>query len=453
MVRRRRRPTRFLALLIAVGSIGLTGLGPAAAERSPDPSRRPVGTRRATAAQPGLATVAGSGFGHGVGLSQYGALGMARAGYSASAIVGHYFTGVTVRAVRDATDIRVNVVHRGRSVDLRPIAIGGASDVRLRLTPATGSPLLLGPSDTATLTPSGRSLRVVVRRGSGGAVQRAAAGWTAEWSGTAALRGPASRVALSSAIIGSSGRKVRSYRWGRLSLSPLDGAVEAVTTVDLHSGYLRGLAEMPSSWPPAALQAQVITARSYALVEAATAPRASCGGCQVWDDQRSQVYVGWAKEGERIAKTAYGARWVAAVSATSPSSTTGIAVVHQGRPVQTYYASSTGGRTRDPKAVWGTAVPYLRSVPDPWSVDPAVNPLYAAWRRTVSVGSLVSAFGITDGSGLASIRVTAKDGAGAATVLTARSGAGAVRTLSGGQFRSRFGLPSAWITGITLPAT
>jgi SpoIID/LytB domain protein len=338
-------------------------------------------------------------------------------------------------------------------VVLRPVAIGGsATGVRLQLRPATGTPLLLSPTDTATVTASGSAVRVAVQRGSGSLVQRSSSGWTAEWTGTKALAGPASRVAVSSSIIGTSGRKVRSYRWGRLALSSLGGAVEVVTSVDLHSGYLRGLAEMPSSWPPAALQAQVITARSYALVEAAKAPRAPCGGCQVWDDQRSQVYVGWAKEGEGHGTSNVGARWVAAVTATSPSSTTGLAVLHQGRPVQTFYSSSTGGRTRDAQLVWGTSLPYLHSVPDPWSVDPDVNPKYASWRRTISVASLLSGFKITDGSGLASVRVTTKDSSGAAAVITARSAAGAVRTMRGDTFRSRFGLPSAWIGTVTLPA-
>ena len=80
-------------------------------------------------------TVTGSGFGHGVGMSQFGALGMARAGASAGTILRHYYTGTTVAAHPDAMDLRVNVVDRGTSVELRTEAIsrgGGA----MHLSPA-----------------------------------------------------------------------------------------------------------------------------------------------------------------------------------------------------------------------------------------------------------------------------------------------------------------------------
>lgn len=457
MLRTVRHPaTVLVALATALGTWAIPSAAMAATASGISPAERPPSgiaptpvARRAVTS--GVATVSGSGFGHGVGLSQYGALGMARAGNTAQQIVGHYYTGVAVTAVHDAVDLRVNVVHRGRSIVLRPVAIGEPAAHRARLIPTTGTTLLLAPGDLATVTPSSGAVTVAVRRGSGATITRSSTGWTVDWTGTSAWSGPATRLALTSRMLGGTAAKERSYRWGRLALSNLAGGLEAVTTVDLHAGYLRGLAEMPSSWPATALQAQVITARSYALVAATSAPRPSCGGCQLWDDQRSQMYVGWAKEGEKIGATDYGARWVAAVTATSPTPTTGIAVLYQGRPVQTYYASSTGGKTRDPKAVWGSSVPYLRVVADPWSLDPTVNPGYAAWKRSVTVARLTSAFGITDGSGIASISIATRDAAGAATTLKATSGAGQVRTLSGESFRSRLSLPSAWVSGVKLP--
>lgn len=423
------------------------------------PRERPVGegisgpstSAPRPATNPGLVTIAGSGYGHGVGLSQYGALGMARAGTGAEQIVQHYYTSVAVTGVRDAVDIRVNVVHRGRSVVLRPIGINAGTVPQARLVPSTGTPILLGPGDVATATPSGTAISIVVVRGSGARVQRTVSGWSVEWTGTAAWSGPATRLAVGSRAVGSSAVKERSYRWGRLALTNVSKAIEAVTTVDLHSGYLRGLAEMPSSWPTEALRAQAIIARSYALVAAGKAPRADCGGCQVWDDQRSQMYVGWAKEGERVGSTDYGARWIAAVTSTSPTSTTGIAVLYQGKPVQTFYASSTGGRTRDPKLVWGGSVPYLRPVADPWSLDSTLNPRYAAWTRTFSPATLARTMGISDGSPLASVTVTARDAAGAITQVRATSRSGQVRTLAGESFRSRLGLPSSWVTSVRLP--
>jgi SpoIID/LytB domain protein len=423
--------------------VTLAALGGAALTQTPSVAAAPV-----AAVSTGSVSITGSGFGHGVGMSQYGALGMARAGSTAKQIVSYFFTGVAVAPVRDATDIRVNVVHRGRSVILRPIAVGAGAGNHVRLVSRLGTTLSLGVGDQASVTPSGSGLSVGVRRVSGATSRFWSNGLSVQWSGTGAQSGPPTRLAVSSFAAGSLTVKERSYRWGRLWLSNVGGGIEAVATVDIHSGYLRGLAEMPSSWPAAALGAQVIAARSYAVVAAAKSPQSSCGGCQVWDDERSQMYVGWAKEGERIGSVDYGARWVAAVTATSSSATSGVAVLYHGMPVQTFYASSTGGRTRDPKAVWGSSVPYLRSVADPWSLSNAVNPGYAVWTRTPSVSRLAGVFGLAD---LASVKVTARDSAGAATVVTATSGAGVARAVKGETFRSRLGLPSAWVSSVTLP--
>jgi hypothetical protein len=76
-----------------------------------------------------VVTVTGAGFGHGVGLSQYGALGMARKGASMRQILTHYYAGTSIASYPDDVDLRVNVVDRGTSVSLRTEALahgGGA---------------------------------------------------------------------------------------------------------------------------------------------------------------------------------------------------------------------------------------------------------------------------------------------------------------------------------------
>ncbi len=398
----------------------------------------------------GTAAVTGSGFGHGVGMSQYGAFGMARAGASASEILTHYYTGVSVGSVTDGVDVRVNVVHRGRTVTLAPVGVAGSTGHQLRLTTREGATATLVPGDRAVITPTGSGVSVVITRGtgsSGSVATLTTTGLGVDWTGTRAMVGPATRVTLSAGISGSLSTKTRSYRWGRLWLSNLSSLIEAVATLDLHSEYLRGVDEMPSSWPAAALQAQAIVARSYALVGAGASTRSSCGGCQLWDDQRSQMYTGWAKESERIGSVDYGARWVAAVSATQAGATSGTAVLYQGAPISAVYSSSTGGRTRDSQAVWGGARPYLTGVADPWSLDRTINPTFAAWSRTVSVPGLLALFGLPD---LVSVAVTARDGAGAATQVTATSSSGRQVSVGAETFRSRFGLPSSWVGAIAV---
>jgi peptidoglycan hydrolase-like amidase len=99
--------------------------------------------------------------------------------------------------------------------------------------------------------------------------------------------------------------------------------------------------------------------------------------------------------------------------------------------------------------VWGHALPYLASVADPWSADPAVNPGYARWTRTVATSRLLSLFALPD---LASVTVTSRDSGGAAKVVTATAADGTRRTVGGNTFAGALGLPGAWVAGLALPA-
>lgn len=438
------------ALVVAIPA----ALAPAAAEplgprvvrgtgATPSPS---AGTTTAVAS--GTATVSGSGYGHGVGMSQYGAMGMAKAGFGVQDILTHYYSGVTVAAVTDARPLAVNVAHGASALTLAPAAVSGSGQQVRLITP--GATSILVPGDSARVTPTSSGVTVRVTRGGGstgtGPTALTASALDVRWTGTRALSGPPTLLSSTSVVRGSTKR--RDYRWGAVRVSHANGLLESVITLDLHAEYLRGIAEMPSSWPAAALQAQVTVARSYALVAAATAPRSSCGGCQIWDDQRSQMYTGWAKESERIGSVDYGAKWVAAVTATQGSATTGLAVLYGGKPINAVYSSSTGGRTRDSAAVWGGSLPYLRSVSDAWSLDRGLNPSFAAWTRSVPVSGLTAVFGVPTVSW---VGVTARDGAGAATTVTAVSGTGQRVSVDGESFRSRFGLPSSWVGAVVLP--
>jgi SpoIID/LytB domain protein len=273
----------------------------------------------------------------------------------------------------------------------------------------------------------------------------ATSGLTVRWSGARTLGRSAGvlKVTSRSADARKTSSKARRYRWGALRFAPVPRVdadkvvrtrIEGVAVLNLHREYLRGLAEVPASWPAAALQAQVIAARNYALSEYRSGTSPLCGGCHLWDDTRSQVYRGWDAE-------SVSARWVSAVRATQTSSTRGLVVLYGKTPARTYYSSSSGGRTRDAAQVFGSAVPYLRSVSDPWSVDPSVNPRYARWRRTVPNRTVAGVFGLPD---VASVKVTAKDRSGAAVTVSATSSDGGSASLPAGTVRRRLGLPAAW---------
>ncbi|MEO8555939.1 MAG: SpoIID/LytB domain-containing protein [Actinomycetota bacterium] len=392
-----------------------------------------------TGATTGAIAVNGAGFGHGVGMSQYGAYGQAKANpaLTGAQIAQYYYTGSTVASYADNVPLKINVGHARTTMALRSTALGtggggfwarvvGLAD---RWVPVTQY-VTVGwtPPDTTAGTPAG--VLLVVRNVSDGAdVQQ--------------LRGASATIIWSSGptTLDVTTTSTKHYRWGTLGLAPAPSgsAYEGVLTIDMHS-YLKGVAEMPSSWPAGALQAQVIAARTYALYHYRAGQIASCGGCHMYDSTASQVYAGWAKESEPT----YGAFWVAAVAATQDA-TNGQTVLYAGVPVNAFFFSSSGGRTRNSEDVWSAALPYARSVDDRWSVDPAINPNYAAWTRTASIPTLMSLFGLSD---IASVAVSARDAGGAASTVTAMASSGLSTSVTGEVFRIALKLPSSWVTSL-----
>lgn len=390
----------------------------------------------------------GAGYGHGVGMSQIGAYGQALEGKQATEIVSHYYPGTTIEAVDDSQFVRVNIADKVATVGFSVEALMGTAAPMLvyagDLAPevaATSAPVaqvtaggelifsalsgalissLLDPQTKATTTlPSERS-------------------WTLRWSGTPSYPGEINIVKMRQ------GSVVRKYKYGQIQVrfippvSPaIQGTIIATTTLRIHSEYLRGIGEVSSSWPSAALEAQVIAARSFALSKASTF-RKSCD-CNLYSSIQDQNFVGYSKESEPV----YGQRWVDAISATEPEPGKGLAVLYKGKVVTTFYASSTGGITQDVAEVWGTPIPYLIPVPDPWSLDPVLNPSFSAWTRQVTQADFAKAFGLPD---VVRYEITARTKAGGVQAIVATSSAGATAQLTGEKFRSLLKLPSTWIS-------
>lgn len=125
------------------------------------------------------------------------------------------------------------------------------------------------------------------------------------------------------------------------------GGIDVVNRVGFER-YVDGIGEMPSNWPAAALQAQAVAARTYALWSVLTHP-STPGGGQICATDDCQVYVGLSKtEGQD------GADWAAAVAATA-----GDVLQYQGEVIEALYDASDGGQT-----LYG-GVPWLPSVSDP----------------------------------------------------------------------------------------
>jgi stage II sporulation protein D len=276
-----------------------------------------------SSAQPvpqGAATfvVTGHGWGHGVGLSQWGAYGYAQKGFDYEKIVLHYFTGTELG---DAPVSRVRVL---LTSGVKTLTVNSTVDFKVR----DGSGVVHTLSAGAYPLTTALKLRVDGQ------------------SKTSALPGPLLFQPGSAALA----LKHR-YR-GSIQVDVNAGKLRAINMVGLEQ-YLYGVvpSEMPYTWHPEALKAQAIAARSYALATRRT------GAFDLYPDTRSQVYLGI--EHEKPSTNA-------AVNATA-----GQVVLYDGEVAKTYFFSSSGGRTASAEDVWGEPVPYLVSVPDPYdSISP-----------------------------------------------------------------------------------
>ena len=408
---------------------------------------------------PASFTFSGSGFGHGVGMSQWGAYGMAKEGFSAAAILEHYFTGSTVAPIKDDVELNVSIDSRVSSESFRLEKLADPTST-LEMTAADGTVTLLAVGDVVKTTYTGGKIAVSVT-GTTPVAPFTTNALTLKWAGNrdsgTATGGPAVlRVAGPGASIGNGSR----YRYGIMSItvSKLSGALALGLQVNnilrLHDEYLYGIAEVGSSWPAATLQAQVITARSYAFKKYKAGLRSACA-CHIYDDPRDQNFTGYAKLAEKSGNIDYGAKWKAAVDGTAVSATQGQALTVGGSVVSAYYSAATGGATQNNEDVWGgSPLAYTRSVPDPWSLTYASSSV-SRWRpRSFSQATVAAAFGAPD---VAYLDLSHRYASGAVDTITAISSNGQRFVLGAETFKSRLnrgladaavlaqGIPSVWL--------
>lgn len=290
-------------------------------------------------------TFDGGGWGHAVGMSQWGAKGRADAGQSAAQIIAAYYTGTQITGI-------------------------GAANVRVHLADTAGTTV----SFTAATTVSGN----------GGALASVAAGETVEIKAVGAayqlqVTAPTVKAAVAVAAndvlvvpLGGSPARLDAtgnrYNAGRLVFrltSP--GSLQVVNDQLTMQQYLYGLGEVPSSWPAEALKAQALAARTYAY-KRVQSPRSA--NYDILSTTSDQVYVGYEKQA-----AAFGSQWVAAVNGTD-----GQIITYQGAPIDALYSSSNGGYSEDSEYAFVSVVPYLRANADPYD-NAAGNPNFR-WSRS-----------------------------------------------------------------------
>ncbi|MEN9516339.1 MAG: hypothetical protein RLZZ159_205 [Actinomycetota bacterium] len=374
----------------------------------------------------------GSGYGHGVGMSQIGARGQALEGKTAVEILNYYYPGTAVTPYPDNQLIRVNIANLVSSISLN--MVGNKGEIRIYrgdIAPTENpEPFGIYSGDTTALFSNfaGTVVPVLSSPTAKYAPITPESAWTVRWETS------------TTTIAVTNGTTVNQYKYGQLvfkSVQNLLSSYLAVTnTLRLHDEYLWGLGEVPSSWPAAALEAQAIAARTYALGKLSRL-KPECD-CNIYNTTVDQNFVGYVKETEAI----YGIKWKEAVNRTFFDADNALTVTLNGKPISAFYHSSSGGVTQNVKDVWGSPIAYLQGVPDPWSLDPQINRRYALWSRFLTQEMMAQAFGL---SNVISYTINARTPTGSVSSITAISSNGSTATLSGEVFRSRVKLPSTWI--------
>ena len=424
----------------------------------------------------------GAGWGHGLGMSQYGAHGMALDKKKADQIISHYYQGAKVSQTSTTSKLRVGLMQ-----DKDFVAIRGEKHP----DQSSGGTLTIwidGVKQTATV-PAGKTLTLnsVVEQsvpktkllldgnpyGQGKII-------SVTWSNTSTLVNLAAGSTKENAILnlGTSACQLDAcphrYRYGQLEIK--SGALANDSKVDLNvvnilrlsDHYLYGLGEMQSSWPIEALKAQVIAARSFAVIYAKSlrvkrGDSESYCDCNLDTTDGTQVFVGFSKE-----YASYGSKWKQAVDETVGATGTtaaekaknGLVVKSGSEVVAAYYSSSTGGKTQSRSEVWGTGtISWLVGVPDPWSQDPRVKNPNASWKDEISQANLVKTLNeknipIAD---VAALEIGSKYSSGGVKSLIIRDSAGNVTNIEIGPgkaitpdgLRGVLGIKSTYISEIT----
>lgn len=349
--------------------------------------------------------VRGAGFGHGIGLSQFGAKGYAENGRSYREILTHYYQGTQVTQAPEA-DRTIRVLLQSGRTEIR---FSGA-------TRAPGEQL----SANRTYTATQHGLSQIELRTAGGTL-------VGRFDAPLRVSNPGEVLQLRGTTI--NGIRDGQFR-GALEIHPnVFGGMAAVNALPLDD-YVRGVVpgEVPASWHVEALKAQAVAARSYAI--------ATNRGGDVFDqypDTRSQVYRGYGGEDPRTNE---------AVSATSDE-----VVTYNGRVITTFYFSTSGGRTENIENVFyeATPRPYYTSVEDPY--DDA-SPRHR-WRFTFTTSQMQARLrGLVKGR-FRRIKVV-KRGVSPRVVWADIIGTRGRTRVRGATLRARLGLHDTWASFTTI---
>jgi stage II sporulation protein D len=374
---------RLLALsVLLLGGVAAAALHGAAGAGQATTSTTTSTPTLTTITAKGALVLTGHGWGHGMGMSQWGAYGYAKHGWTFDKILAHYYVGTTLGSAPVST-VRV-LVAQAKTETLASTAAWTVAD-------SAGHTVQLGAATPLALTSA------------------------LDVNGTA-LTAP---LTFSSTVPLSVNGKA--YR-GKLVVAVTGKTLQVIDQVALES-YVKGVvpSEMPANWPTAALAAQAVAARSYAL-----ANLAKDGPFDLFGDGRSQVYGGVAAE--------------TPASNDAVDATKGQVVLYAGKVADAVYFSSSGGRTVSALEATGVAVPYLQSVADPYDT---YSPHHNWGPVVVDLSKVAKSLKVS--SPIDDVQVTL-GASGRVHSVTLITDDGSNPTFTGSRLRTALNLQSTWFT-------
>jgi stage II sporulation protein D len=333
--------------------------------------------------------VHGHGFGHGVGMSAYGAYGYALHGKTYQFILGHYYPGTTLGTISGPNVVHVLLSTSSGDVDFSE----ATSACRTKLEP------------TRTYQAHRLGNTVVLRTSAGKPLAKCGAKLRAAGNGVINIAG------------------LGRYRGALETLVNESGELNVVNALALDQ-YVKGVIpnESPPSWPMEELKAQAVASRSFALTGTVEGD-----GFDLYSDTRSQVYKGLESE--------------YTTSDQAEEETAGQVLMYEGQVAETLFSACSGGKTESMENVFGVAIPYLIGVPDPYDgACPLQN-----WTLNFSGPEMTQKLGgLVDGA-LTKVVIT-KTGYSPRIIEAKLYGTGGVTTVDGEQLEVALGAYSTWMT-------
>ncbi|MCL2655066.1 MAG: SpoIID/LytB domain-containing protein [Coriobacteriia bacterium] len=334
-------------------------------------------------------TLNGSGYGHGLGMSQYGAIGMGREGKSLSAIINQYYTGVAISKFSSSPSVKVNV--GGASSSSRPSWMLTTASPKLSSLTIDGASK---PRDFYTFTASGG----VIFMQTGANLANAPKVSLKKSSITVAPVGNSGTALGSITVANASGPFSRTYtRYrGHMVLTASGSSIKLINVASMQE-YLFGVVprELGAMFnpAPATSQAQALCARSYAYAKAKAGSTLACSTAdQVYGGQAyCSGYTNFNNDAWSSLEESH--------SNSAVTATNNQYVTYKGAVATTFFSSDNSDATANSEDVWSATVPYLRSKADPYSKKANPSHYWTVKMTGAQMASTLSSRGVRVPSG------------------------------------------------------